>query len=135
MLLDEWARWQREGALAMDWPTATPFGRQIKPDPRPATLPVDVERALRTDRVLARMPRRYRFYVRLHYLDLSPIESKARRLRMGRNAYRTLIESVQRVIGARLDSAGEIGKHRQDARFHARGGPSFEPARDWGNRR
>jgi hypothetical protein len=102
-LLDEWARWQRMDPYTMSWPKSAPFGRYIKPDPVPAREPVDEERALATDRVLARMPRRYRFLVRMHYLDSAPIDAKARRMRMGRKAYLLLLEGVQRVVGARLD--------------------------------
>jgi hypothetical protein len=103
LLLDEWARWQRNDPLKMDWATATPFGRQIKPDPAPSREPIDVERAYRTDRALAKLPKRYRFLIRLHYLDHAPIDAKARRMRMGRKCYLLLIVGVQRVVGIRLD--------------------------------
>jgi hypothetical protein len=103
MLLAEWARWQSADPLEMDWPHSTAFGRHIKPDPSPPREPVDDERAYRTDRVIARLPRRYRFLIRLHYLDPAPVDSKARRLRMRRQAYLLLLTGVQRVVGARLD--------------------------------
>lgn len=102
-LLDEWARWQRADPLTMGWPDATPFGRQIKPDPAPSRIPIDDDRALRTDRVLAKMPARIRFIAKMHYLDLAPIDQKARRLRLGRKAYLAKIEGIKRVVAARLD--------------------------------
>lgn len=102
-LLDEWARWQRADPLTMGWDTATPFGRQIKPDPAPSRIPIDDARVLRTDRVLAKLPGRIRFIVRLHYLGLEPIDQKARRLRLGRKAYKLRIEAVQKLIADRLD--------------------------------
>lgn len=101
--LEEWARWQRADPLTMSWPTSTPFGRQIKPDPRPGSIAIDEQRALETDKVLAKMPRRYRFIVRLHYLDTGPIDAKAKRMGLGRKGYKALIAGIQRTIAFRLD--------------------------------
>lgn len=114
-LLEEWAHWQRSDPSRLSWPPATPFGRLIVPDPAPPAFAVDVERALLTDRVLARLPRRYRFLVRMYYLDRAPIESKARRMRMGRRAYEMLMIGVRRVIGVRLTEA--LDQPRKSAKF------------------
>lgn len=103
LLLEEWAHWQRSGGIDIGMPHATPFGRLIKPDPAPSGRAIDDERAYQTDRALARLPSRYKFLVRLHYLDPSPIDSKARRLRIGRKAYKALIHGVCRVVAMRLD--------------------------------
>lgn len=103
-LLEEWARWCRHDPLPMDWPHATSFGKLIKPDPRPATEPIDVLRAAATDRVVARLPGRVRFLINLHYLDTGPIDAKARRLRMRRQRYLDLIDGVCRVVALRIDS-------------------------------
>jgi DNA-directed RNA polymerase specialized sigma24 family protein len=94
-LLEEWARWQRCDPLTMD--------KCIKPDPVPAREPVDEDRALRTDRVIAKLPGRLRFLVKLHYLDSVPIDVKARRMRIAREGYKRLLEGAQRVVGERLD--------------------------------
>ena len=102
-LLDEWARWQRSDPIAIGWAPATPFGKHIKPDPSPSAIPIDENRAILTDKALAKMPQRIRFVVKLHYLGLAPIDAKARRLHMGRKAYLSLIESVKRTVGARID--------------------------------
>lgn len=107
-LLEEWARWCQGGdTLEIGWPPSTPFGKLIKPDPRPASLPIDVERAYLTDRIVARLPTRYRFLVKLHYLDPAPIDAKARRMRLGRNGYLHLIEGVCRVVAIKLDRNAE----------------------------
>lgn len=106
-LLEEWARWQRETVIHTGWPTSTPFGRHIVPDPAPSRLPVDDDRALKTDRVLAKLPGRYRFLVKLHYLDPAPIDQKARRLRLGRPGYKLLIKGVQSVVAHKLRSLQE----------------------------
>jgi len=108
LLLEEWAHWQRTGGIDIGLPHATPFGRLIKPDPSPSRRAIDDERALATDRVLARLPHRYRFLVRLHYLDPAPIEHKARRLRIGRKSYRLLIRGVCAVVAMRLDTTAEL---------------------------
>jgi DNA-directed RNA polymerase specialized sigma24 family protein len=102
-LLEEWARWQRCDPLTMDWSHSTAFGKCIKPDPVPAREPVDEDRALRTDRVIAKLPGRLRFLVKLHYLDSVPIDVKARRMRIAREGYKRLLEGAQRVVGERLD--------------------------------
>lgn len=101
-LLDEWTRWQMEDVIRNGWPRATAFGKAIKPDPRPCTLPIDDERAARTDRVVSKLPRRYRFLIRLHYIDRAPVDVKARRMRMGRNGYKALIRGVQHVVALGL---------------------------------
>jgi hypothetical protein len=101
-LLDEWSRWQMEDVIRCGWPRATSFGKAIKPDPRPATVPIDDARAAKTDRVVSKLPKRYRFLIRVHYLDRAPIDVKARRLRMGRNGYKTLIRGVQHVVALGL---------------------------------
>ena len=107
VLLEEWARWQCEDVVRCGWPTATPFGRQIKPDPTPARMPIDEQRAYETDRVIARLPGRYRFLIRMHYLDPAPTDTKARRLRLGRKGYLLLLKGVQHVVAMRLD--GRLG--------------------------
>ena len=103
-LVDEWARWQRGDDIRIGWAPSTPFGKHIKPDPSPASMPIDEERAFRTDRVLAKMPGRIRFIVKLHYLGTAPVDAKARFMRLGRKAYLKLIESVCIVIAERIDA-------------------------------
>jgi hypothetical protein len=103
-LLEEWARWQRGDAVNIGFPHATPFGRLIKPDPSPARFPVDPDRALETDRVIAKLPQRYRFLIRMHWLDSAPIDSKARRIRLGRKAYLLLVKGLCGVVAQRLAS-------------------------------
>ena len=113
LLLEEWARWQCEDVIRCGWPRSTSFGKAIKPDPRPATMPIDDARALETDRIVASLPGRYRFLLRVHYLDKAPIDAKARRLRMGRNGYKLLIRGVQHVIAMRYD--GRLDEPRESA--------------------
>lgn len=107
-LLEEWSHWQRGEAVDISWPHATPFGRLIKPDPRPAGFAIDDARAFRTDRVIAKLPKRYRFLIRLHYLDSAPIDAKARRLRVGRASYKLLIKGICCVVAMRI--ATDAGK-------------------------
>lgn len=101
-LLDEWARWQMEDVIRCGWPRCTSFGKAIKPDPRPASVPIDDARAAETDRVVSRLPQRYRFLIRVHYVDHAPIDAKARRLKMGRNGYKALIRGIQHVVALGL---------------------------------
>lgn len=115
-LLDEWARWQRTDPISIGWAPATPFGKQIKPDPSPSSIPIDEERAIITDRVLAKMPRRIVFIVRLHYLGMEPIDTKARRMHLGRKAYLGLIESVRRTVGDRIDQTRKTAYLAHSAR-------------------
>lgn len=104
LLLDEWARWARHDPLKMGWSNATPIGRMIKPDPAPSREPVDPERAFATDRVVVRLPQRYRFLINLHYRDPAPIDAKARRLRRGREAYKATILGMLRAVAPRFTS-------------------------------
>jgi DNA-directed RNA polymerase specialized sigma24 family protein len=118
--LDEWARWQGVDPLTMSWKHATSFGRMIKPDPRPAREPVDEERAIRTDKVVAKLPGRLRFLVKLHYLDRAPDEAKARRQGCSRNTYRERMRGVLAIVADRLDkdltTAQTVGNLRHDGR-------------------
>ena len=106
-LLEEWAHWQRGEAVDIGWPHATAFGRFIVPDPVPARFPVDDARALATDRVIARLPQRYRFLIRMHWLDPAPIDAKARRLHMGRPSYKLLVKGLCCVVALRLHRTRE----------------------------
>ena len=78
-LLEEWAAWSRGGdVLSIGWAPATPFGRLIKPDPMPARLPVEPDRAMRTDRVVAKLPPRRRLIVqRPHILQRHRLSPRA----------------------------------------------------------
>jgi len=103
-LLEEWAVWSRGGdAVGVGWPKATAFGRMIKPDPMPAQLPVEPDRAAKTDRVVAKLHPRRRYWVKLHFLDQSPIDAKARRVGRGREAYKTEIAAIVAYVARRLD--------------------------------
>ena len=103
-LLAEWARWQAGDAVYIGYPRSTPFGRFIVPDPSPSREPIQIDRALKTDRVIARLPGRYRFLVKLHYLDRAPVQVKARRLRVHEENYRKRLEGVQRTVAMRLEN-------------------------------
>ena len=102
--LEEWAVWAKGGdALAIGWAPSTAFGKLIKPDPTPARLPVEPDRAAQTDRVVAKLPPRRRFWVKMHFLDPSPIDVKAKRVRRGREAYKTEIAAIVAFVARRLD--------------------------------
>jgi len=109
-LLAEWARWQAGDCINIGYPRSTPFGRLIKPDPMPSRVPVDEARALRTDRAIARLPGRMRFLVKVHYLDRSTIDAKARRLHVTLYAYRKKIKALQVAISSLLTFAPEYSK-------------------------
>ena len=102
-LLAEWARWSRGDVIRIGYPRACAFGLQIKPDPSPSREPVDDARALRTDHAIAALPGRARFLLKLHYLDGSPTDVKALRLRMGRKKYLARVEGVQKAFLVILD--------------------------------
>ena len=108
-LLEEWARWTRSDGVDVGYPHATAFGRMIVPDPAPGELPVDVDRAARTDAVIAKLPRRYKFLVKLHFLDTGPVEAKARRLRMRRKSYQLLVRGVVQVVAMKMGSGKSGG--------------------------
>lgn len=97
-LLDEWARWARDdNTLTVHWfRDRSPF--YVPGGVLPTIYPVDSDRAFMTDRTVARLSGRRRFIVKLNYLDRSPIDSKARRLRMGRESYRELVKGICRVV-------------------------------------
>ena len=107
-LLDEWARWQAGDCVNIGYPRSTPFGRLIKPDPSPSRLPIDVERALRTDRAVAKLTGKRRFMVKVHYLDTGPIDAKARRMHVGRKEYLSRITGICGIIAQLLDPSRKI---------------------------
>jgi hypothetical protein len=86
-LLAEWVRWCREDVIRCGWSHTTAFGRLIKPDPVPAREPIDDFRAERTDIVVAHLPRKQRYLVRVMYLDTRPITVKERKLRLTEHGY------------------------------------------------
>jgi hypothetical protein len=107
-LLEEWAAWARgDRFFDMGWYDATPFGRLIKPDPQPAKMPVDPERALKTDRVVVKLPGWRRYWIKLHFLDPGPIDAKARRCGRNRDAYLNEINTLIVYVGRRLDEPHE----------------------------
>lgn len=102
--LEEWAVWARGGnLLEIGWPSAAAFAWAIKPDPSPSRLPVEPERAAQTDRVVAKLPPRRRFWVKMHYLDPAPVEAKARRVGRKKDAYRREIAAIVEFVARRLD--------------------------------
>jgi len=106
-LLAEWARWQAGAAVYIGYPRSTPFGRLIKPDPMPLRVPIDEQRALRTDRAIARLNGRRRYWLKVHYLDRSPLDAKARRLKVGRAEYKARINGICAIVGLLLDPPKE----------------------------
>jgi hypothetical protein len=110
-LLAEWARWQAGDCINIGYPRSTPFGRLIKPDPMPLRVPIDEARALRTDRAIAKLTGRRRFvingrrryWLKVHYLDRSPVDAKARRLKVGRKEYQSRIQGLCGIIAHLLD--------------------------------
>jgi hypothetical protein len=102
-LLAEWARWQAGDAVYIGYPRSTPFGRLIKPDPMPLKVPIDEARALRTDRAIAQLNGRRRYWLKVHYLDRSPVDAKARRLKVGRKEYQSRIQGLCGIIAHLLD--------------------------------
>jgi hypothetical protein len=114
-LLDEWVRWQSEDVINNGWPRATSFGKAIKPDPRPATLPIDDERAARTDKAVSGMPQRIKSFIRLHYMDRSPISKKAQRLRCTEHAYRLRHKGVLTLVAMLLTDRGWRSKQTHSA--------------------
>ena len=102
LLLHEWAIWSREDVIRCGWPHATSFGKAIKPDPAPAREPINDQRAQSTDAVIAHLPGRMRYLVKVAYLDPSPIPSKARKLRCTEHAYRKRLTSLRMAVYLRL---------------------------------
>jgi len=115
--LHEWAVWVRTGDGAdLSWPHATPFGRLIVPDPREPREAIDYERAAQTDRVIAQLPGRLRFFLKSHYLDVNtPTIAKARRIGLKRAAYAARLFKVQVIVAYRLTPACQEGMNAQDA--------------------
>jgi zona occludens toxin (predicted ATPase) len=103
-LLDEWGRWARDDWTGTGFKDRSPF--YVPGGVLPAVLPVDVDRAYNTDRVVAKLQGRRRFVVRLHYLDPSPLQAKARRMRMRDEHYRALVKGICLVVGRMLDGTG-----------------------------
>lgn len=113
--LHEWALWARDDAgPAISWPRSTPFGRFIKPDPRPPREVYDSDRAAATDRVIASLPRRMQRFIKQHYLDPSPMIAKARRLRLTREGYQLKWKRVLAIVFRNLHSHGISDKRLQD---------------------
>ena len=106
-LLAEWAAWSSGDAVYIGYPRSTPFGRLIKPDPAPAKMPVNDARAFRTDTAIAKLNGRRKFMLRVHYLDRAPIDAKARRFRLGREAYKAKVKGICAIVGLLLDPPKE----------------------------
>ena len=121
-LLDEWVRWCREDVIRCGWPRSTSFGRAIKPDPRPSTEPIDDFRAERTDMVIAHLPRRQRYLVRVMYLDWRPITVKERKLRMTEYGYDKARRALLNAVYLRLTNPPKGGIFRQTAEQSRRTG-------------
>ena len=114
--LHEWALWvMTPDGYRLSWMSSTAFGRLIIPEPVPPREAIDYERAFRTDNVLSKLPGRIKFFVKVHYLDRSPMISKARRLHIGREAYRNRLTKVQMILYRRLTPACQGGTRAQDA--------------------
>jgi hypothetical protein len=106
--LHEWSVWVlTPDGYALSWLSSTAFGRLIKPDPHPPREAIDYERAAQTDRVIAKLPGRIKFFIKVHYLDRSPTTSKARRLHLGREAYVNKLTRVQIIVFRRLTPASQ----------------------------
>jgi hypothetical protein len=104
--LHEWSLWVRTpDGYRVSWMTSTAFGRLIVPDPAPPSEAIDYERAFETDRSLAGLPGRIKYFVKVHYLDSSPMIAKARRMHLGREAYRNRLTKVQMIVFRRLTPA------------------------------
>jgi hypothetical protein len=104
--LHEWSVWVRTpDGYRISWMTSTAFGRLIVPDPAPPSEAIDYERAALTDRAIAKLPGRIKFFIKVHYLDRSPTISKARRLHLGREAYVNKLTRVQIIVYRRLTPA------------------------------
>ena len=102
--LHEWSLWVRTpDGYRLSWASATPFGRFIVPDPVPPREFVDYERAAQVDAVLAKLPSRMRFILKVHYLDGSPTQAKARRMGVSRHAYMVKLTRLQFVVAYRLN--------------------------------
>jgi hypothetical protein len=113
LLLHEWACWSREDVIRCGWPHATSFGKAIKPDPAPAREPINDLRAQYTDAVVARLPGRMRYLVKVAYLDPSPIPSKARKLRCTEYAYRKRLTALRAAVYLALEThMARVYKHR-----------------------
>jgi hypothetical protein len=109
--LHEWSLWVRTpDGYRVSWMTSTAFGRLIVPDPAPPSEAIDYERAFQTDRSLAGLPGRIKYFVKVHYLDSSPLVAKARRMRLGREAYRNRLTKVQMIVYRRLTPACQGGR-------------------------
>jgi hypothetical protein len=120
--LHEWSVWVlTPDGYALSWLSSTAFGRLIKPDPRPPREAIDHERAAQTDHVLAKLPGRIKFFVKVHYLDRSPTTSKARRLHLGREAYVNKLTRVQMIVYRRFTPACQEGRKAQVVGRPARG--------------
>ena len=114
--LHEWSVWvMTPDGYRLSWSSSTAFGRLIVPEPVPPRESIDFDRALQTDMALARLPGRIKFFVKVHYLDRSPMISKARRMHIGREAYRNRLMRVQMIVYRRLTPAGQGGKSVQGA--------------------
>ena len=113
-LLDEWGRWARDDRVGIGYKDRSPF--YVPGGALPAVMPVDVDRAFHTDRVVARLRGRRRYVVRLHYLDPCPLQSKARRMRMRDEHYRELVKGICAVVGRMIDGTAERAYMTQHAR-------------------
>ncbi len=104
--LEEWAIWQAMDPTLMAYSPISVCAKTIKPEPEPPRMPIDDERAFQTDRALAGLPGRIMFRIRLHYLDPIPLDAKARRLGVGREAYKEGMTRILRIVAERIDRRG-----------------------------
>jgi hypothetical protein len=93
--MDEWVHWRAGSPVRIGWPSATAFGYAIKPDPRPASVPIDDARAEAVDGAIASFHPRLKGKLLRHYLAWHPVEVKARRARMSVKSYKAQIERVK----------------------------------------
>ena len=126
--LHEWSVWLlTPDGYRLSWMSSTAFGRLIIPDTAPPREAIDYDRALRTDIALARLPGRMKFFVKVHYLDRSPLIAKARRLHIGREAYKNRLQRLQMIVYLRLTPACQGGKYGHGAGV-AEAGTHHSPA-------
>jgi hypothetical protein len=97
--LHEWSVWVRRGRLIPNgWPSATAFGKRIKPDPMPAREAINELRAFETDLRIAKLHKRQKRLIKVFYLDTRPQVAKAVDLRLTDYGYdktrRHLLEIV-----------------------------------------
>lgn len=105
-MLEEWARWAREGAAQMGWPRATLLARVMEQGfsgaAQPGPTPEMPEEVLRVERAVLALKDIERKVVRKHYLYWQPVEVSARHCHMSANRFRVLLHRARTQVAKAL---------------------------------